>query len=400
MAANASAIIPAGGIGRRMGLSQPKQFSQLGGIPVIVHTILKFQQTSLIDEIILVVPGDFIDLTTELVKQYHLNRVRRIIAGGKLRQDSVRAGLEHLSDTADCVLVHDGARPLVDPGLIEECIRQAYEYGAAMAAIPVRDTLKAVSSEKKILRTVDRKGLWQAQTPQAARLDLLEKAFAAAEQHGFVGTDEASLLEHIDTPVTVVEGSERNLKITCPEDLHIAEALLMDKEKSNDSMSNLRIGHGYDAHRLGAERPLVLGGVAIDHSQGLLGHSDADVLTHALCDAILGAISSGDIGLHFPDTDDRFKGISSLKLLDHVIEMAHAKGYRLVNGDLTIIAERPRLSPYYPQMLEYLAKSCRVQPAALNLKASTTEKMGFAGREEGIAAHAVVLLQYDPSLGR
>ena len=394
MSITAAAIIPAGGIGRRMGLPQPKQFSILAGLPLIVHTIRAFHETAVVREIILVVPEEHLHFAEELVARHRLSRVRKVVAGGRLRQDSVAAGLAQVSDDCQCVLVHDGARPLIDPALIEECAERAYEFGAAMLAVPVKDTLKAVDSSLQIQGTVDREGMWQAQTPQAARLDLMRQAFAAASRDGFNGTDEASLLERIAVPVMVVEGSERNIKITRPDDLEIAEALLKEQRRGERDMTgSMRIGHGYDAHRLVADRPLVLGGVTINHPKGLLGHSDADVLTHALCDAVLGALAEGDIGRHFPDTDQRFKGISSLTLLAQVMAIAESRGYRLLNADITVVAERPKLSPYYPKMLENLASVCKVEQSAINLKASTTEKMGFAGREEGIAAHAMVLLQ-------
>ena len=186
----------------------------------------------------------------------------------------------------------------------------------------------------------------------------------------------------------VVQGSETNLKITRTDDLLMAEALLMQKQPSPE----VRIGHGFDAHRLVAARPLILGGMEIPHQLGLLGHSDADVLTHALCDAILGAIGAGDIGRHFPDSDPQYKGISSIRLLAQVIELAAARHFRLHNADITVVAEHPKLAPHFPTMQKILAEACQVETTAINLKASTTERMGYTGREEGISAHAVVLM--------
>jgi 2-C-methyl-D-erythritol 4-phosphate cytidylyltransferase / 2-C-methyl-D-erythritol 2,4-cyclodiphosphate synthase len=395
-----TAIIPAGGSGSRMGLELPKQFCPLAGVPILIHTLRSFEQSP-VDEVIVVVPAEYLDSTRELIDRFAILKVRSVISGGRLRQDSVRAGLAAVARSTHLVVVHDGARPLVSPDLIRNCIEVAGRHGAAMAAIPVKDTLKDVAADHRVIRTVDRQGLWQAQTPQAARVDLLRQAFAAAAAVGFTGTDEASLLEQIGISVRVVEGAERNFKITRPEDLEMAEALLR-REQSEDEeaklskrepqVSAMRIGHGYDAHRLVADRPLILGGVTIPHSKGLLGHSDADVLVHALCDAVLGALGQGDIGNHFPDTDERYKGVSSLKLLAEVMALAAGQGWCLINADVTVIAQQPKLASFFHRMRDNLATVCGTRPTTFNLKASTTEKMGFVGREEGIAAHAVVLL--------
>lgn len=389
-----AAIIPAGGVGRRMGLPVPKQFSELSGIPILVRTIRAFMRVESIREIILAVPEDHIRQSREMAERFGLDRVTRVVPGGATRQDSVLAGLDSLSGDIELVVVHDGVRPFVKPDLIAACIKAAERDGAAIAAIPVQDTLKAVSKENRIAETVSRTGLWQAQTPQVARMLLLRAAFDTAKRDGFVGTDEASLLERIGCTVTVVEGSRENIKITCPDDLLTAEALLMKNNlKKVAGRCDVRIGHGYDAHRLVPDRPLILGGVTVPHSMGLDGHSDADVLTHALCDALLGSVGAGDIGGHFPDTDDRYKGIESLNLLSEVVRIAAEKGFMLENGDITVVAQKPGLAPFFDQMRKNLAQTCGVGIEAVNVKATTTEKMGFAGREEGICAHAVVLVR-------
>jgi len=384
----AAAIVPAAGTGSRMGLADPKQFLELAGTPMLVHTVRALQLSTLIDCIVLVVPLDHLARSRELVTRYQLDNVK-VVAGGRLRQDSVRAGLDALPAETDIVLVHDGARPFVSARIVEECLREAARCGAAMAAIPVKDTLKAVAADNTVDSTVDRRGLWQAQTPQVARKSLLVEAFAAAEQNNFAGTDEASLLERIGCRVSVVAGSDKNIKITSPDDLLMAEAILggvaLDRK--------IKIGHGYDAHRLVSGRPLVLGGVIVPHDLGLLGHSDADVLTHALCDAVLGALGAGDIGRHFPDTDPQYKDISSLVLLAQVVEFADNKGFVLQNADITVLAQKPRLAPHIEEMRANLARIFRVAPDAINVKATTTEEMGFVGRGEGIAAQAVVLLK-------
>lgn len=381
-----------------MGLEVPKQFCPLAGLPILVHTLRAFQNITAIKMVILAVPPELRNETEALIDQYRLTRISeelRVVSGGRTRQESVKNGLDAVPAAADLVLVHDGARPLVTPELIEACLQAAHADGAAMAAIPANDTLKAVSAEHRVISTVNRDHLWQAQTPQAARTTLLQKAYAAAARDDFSGTDEASLLEHIGCPVTVVAGSGTNIKITRPEDLVVAEAILRQQKGAAahaGAAMTFRAGHGYDAHCLVRQRPLVLGGVVVPHSAGLSGHSDADVLTHALCDAILGAIGAGDIGMHFPDTEPRFRNIRSIHLLEQVVTMAREKGFSLANADLTIIAQRPKLAPYLPEMRGNLAATCRVDVGRVNIKATTTEKMGFAGREEGIAAHAVVLM--------
>ncbi|MBI5556607.1 MAG: 2-C-methyl-D-erythritol 4-phosphate cytidylyltransferase [Deltaproteobacteria bacterium] len=387
-----AAIIPAGGIGKRMGTGSPKQFCLLAGIPLLVHTVRAFAQVDAITAIIIAAPAVHLQQTRQLADTYKLQKVT-VVAGGKLRQDSVKAGLAHVPPGCEFVAVHDGARPLITPALIRACLAEAEKSGAAMAAVAVKDTIKEVKAGF-IRRTIDRETLWQAQTPQVVRTETLKKAFAQAEKLSFIGTDEASFLELINEPMAVVQGSEQNIKITRPEDLIIAEAILMQKAQNvlPGQAPALRVGHGYDAHRLAAGRLLVLGGVVIPHPTGLLGHSDADVLTHALCDAILGALGAGDIGHHFPDHDPAYKDIDSLKLLAQVMAAADREGYALVNADITVIAQEPKLAPHFPAMREKLATVCRTAESAINLKGTTTEKMGFTGRQEGIAAHAVVLL--------
>jgi len=296
------------------------------------------------------------------------------------------------------ILVHDGARPLVSKRLILACLQTIIDRGAAIAAIPVNDTIKRMNADKSIGKTIDRTHLYRAQTPQGATRHLFEKAYQAAERDGFTGTDESSLFEHAKIPVAVVEGEEQNIKITRPGDLQIARGILEEKnfpgEKriSGEKCTMLRIGHGFDAHRLVEDRKLILGGEQIEYRKGLLGHSDADVLTHALIDGILGALGAGDIGNHFPDTDKSYRGINSLKLLEKVIGLTNGKGYTIANTDLTILCQAPKLAPHLKNMRHNLAAVCGISPESINIKATTTEKMGYIGRGEGIAAHAVVLL--------
>lgn len=338
-----------------------------------------------IDCIVVAVPENHARQTEKLFEDHRLLSGKvKIIAGGRRRQDSVRAGLAVLDPDVDIVLVHDGARPLVSPAVIARCYAAAVRDGAAIAAIPVKDTLKKASGSGLVAATIDRATLWQAQTPQAARKELLERAYHINGEEDV--TDESSLLEKAGIPVTIVEGSEINMKITRPADLDLAENIIRP-------MPNFRIGHGYDAHRFASDRKLVLGGVTIPHSHGLAGHSDADVLTHALCDALLGALGVGDIGKHFPDTDQKYAGVYSIELLAAVVGLAAERGYALTNADITVVCQAPRLAPYLGEVQEILGRTCKVAPEAINIKATTTEGMGFTGRKEGIGCHAVVLLQ-------
>jgi len=393
---HAAAIIPAAGSGTRMQASLPKQYLELGGRSILIHTIAALADCAEIDRIIVAVAEDRLDSTRKLLEMWRLGTQTEVIVGGRRRQDSVKAGLDHLGDDIDIVLVHDGARPLVEGDIIRRCLQEAQSSGAAIAAVPVKDTLKRGDTDRLIAATIDREGLWQAQTPQAARLPLLRRAFAAAGDRDV--TDEAMLLEIAGIPVSLVMGSESNIKITRPEDLTMAEKLLR-RQGPAPAPAHLRIGHGFDAHRFAAGRRLVLGGIVIDHPQGLAGHSDADVVTHALCDAILGALGLGDIGGHFPDSDDQYQNIYSIRLLERVCETMRGEGFLIGNIDITIVCQQPKLAPRLDAMRRKLAGACATEPSRLNIKATTTEKMGYTGREEGIGCHAVALLTGQPPLG-
>lgn len=369
-----------------MGSSCPKQYLELAGKPVLVHAVSAFHSHRDISTIIVAVPQDHISSTCQLLADFSVNDKVEVIAGGVRRQDSVKLGLDALNDRAHFVLVHDGARPLISHALITQCIHAVSEHGGAIAAIPVKDTLKKANETGQIAATVDRNQLWQAQTPQCAEVEKLKNAY---EQAGTLDvTDEASLLELAGYPVQLVMGSETNLKITRPEDLDIAEKIL-----TKTTMSTLKIGHGFDAHRFAKNRELVLAGVKIKHHLGLAGHSDADVVTHSLCDAILGALGKGDIGKIFPDSSQEFKDIYSIILLERVSTLMNKDGYVIGNCDITVICQEPKLSPYIDIMKKTLAQACNAGLGQINIKATTTEKMGYTGRKEGISSHAVVLLE-------
>lgn len=386
MKTQAAVIIPAAGFGTRMGSAEPKQYLLLAGKPIIVHTVSAFIQNPNITDIVVVVPKDRVKQTESLLSEHQIfTDSVTVVPGGRRRQDSVYLGLMALPSDNTIVLVHDGARPLIPQAVIDRCYEGAVQRGAVIAAIPVKDTLKKAEPDGAVLATVDRKELFQAQTPQAAQKELLLSAYKA---NGDIDvTDESSLLEKANIPVTIVEGAETNIKVTRPEDLILAEKIITQKG------SMMRIGHGYDAHRFAKGRKLVLGGVTIPHSHGLAGHSDADVLTHALCDAILGALGAGDIGKHFPDSDAAFKDIYSIKLLREVMDTARKEGYSLGNADITIVCQAPKIAPHIDDMKNLLLHCCNSAADSINIKATTTEKMGFTGRQEGISCHAVVLLQ-------
>ena len=385
------ALIPAAGQGKRMGASVNKQLLNLADKPILAHTLEIFQSSSLIDEIVLVAAQDEISLIKEqVVKPFNFSKVSKIVSGGKERQDSVRAGLAVLSDLTEWVVVHDGARPLLLLAKLENLIRIAWDLEAVIAAVKVKDTIKQADCESQVVATVPRENLWAVQTPQIFRKDVLTRAHAAALETGFVGTDDASLVERLGVKVCVAEGSYDNIKITTPEDMTMAESIL--RRRGNGERNSLRIGFGYDVHRLVPSRDLILGGVKIDYATGLLGHSDADVLIHAIMDAILGAAAMGDIGRHFPDSEEKYKGISSLKLLGHVAAILQGAGFRVGNIDATIVAEKPKLAPYIPAMVKNISEMLNIGIDKVNIKATTTEGLGFTGIGEGMAAHAVAAL--------
>jgi len=285
----------------------------------------------------------------------------------------------------DLVAIHDGARPLVSDAIITDSLRVCRESGAALAAVPAGDTVKLLGEDRVVCATLDRRQVYLAQTPQSFRYDLICRAHEQAEREGWQVTDDAALVERLGHPVRISQGDPTNLKVTVPEDLRYAEWLL-----SGGGTPALRVGHGWDLHRLAAGRPLVLGGVHVEHDMGLLGHSDADAALHAVCDAILGACALGDIGRHFPDTDPAYAGADSRDLTRRVVALAQAAGWRVGNVDVTIVAQAPRLAPHIEAMRQATAEALGVAVGAVSYKAKTAEGLGPVGREEAIAAEAVV----------
>ncbi len=381
-----AAVIPAAGSGSRFGAPHNKLFSLLAGEPLLTHT-LRAVAAAGFDQVVLVTQPEEREAMLALARAAGCPVT--FADGGATRQQSVAHGLQQVAPEMELVAVHDGARPLATPALFRTALAAAAEHGAAVVAVPAADTVKEVT-DGVVSRPLDRSRIWLMQTPQAMRVAWLREAIDHAGATGFDGTDEVSVIEHWGRQVRVVEGSSHNLKVTRPADAELAEALLWARRKAVDG--TMRVGYGYDVHQLVEGRELWLGGVRIDHHRGLLGHSDADVLLHAICDALLGAAGLGDIGRHFPDTDPQYRGIASLKLLAATMAKVHAAGYRVGNVDATVIAERPKLAPQVPAMIAAISTTLAVAPAQVNLKATTHEQLGALGAELGIAAHAVALL--------
>jgi 2-C-methyl-D-erythritol 4-phosphate cytidylyltransferase/2-C-methyl-D-erythritol 2,4-cyclodiphosphate synthase len=368
-----AAILVAAGTGSRFGADTPKQFLTLAGKPVIRHAA----EALAADASLLQPVGEAEPIDRALAG---VAGVLPVVPGGATRQDSVRAGLEALAPfQPDIVLVHDAARPFIPEGTVPALLAALRDSPGAIPAAPVADTLKRVV-RGVITETVPRAELFRAQTPQAFRFSVL----LDAHRSGLVGaTDDASLLEAAGLSVAVVPGSDDNIKLTYPDDLVRLERIMAVPLVP-------RIGTGFDVHVFEAGRPLVLCGVQVPHDKGLAGHSDADVGIHALCDAIYGALAEGDIGRHFPPSEANWKDADSARFLTHAAGRIAARGGRLANADVTLICERPKITPYAPAMIERLAALLGVEESCISVKATTTERLGFTGRGEGIAAQAAV----------
>ena len=381
-----SAVLVAAGSSTRMGFD--KLSFDLGGETVVLRSMRAFAVCPLVSEIVLVAGKN-----REFLEQQAAACTKpvQVVQGGATRAESAKNGV--LAAHGELVAVHDAARPFVSQAVITAALEAAAACGAAAPAVPVKDTVKrAVRGDGKtvpehcmVTDTPDRSTLYAVQTPQcfdrAAYLAALDEL--DAEKARLV-TDDCSLFELTGRPVQLTQGDYANLKITTREDLPRAE-----QKEGND----MRIGHGYDVHRLVEDRKLILGGVEVPFEKGLLGHSDADVVTHALMDALLGAAALGDIGRHFPDTDPAYAGANSLGLLGHVMALLAQEGWRVENADVTILAQKPKLKDHIPQMVQNYARVMGLPVTAINVKATTEEGLGFTGTEQGIAAHAVVLLE-------
>ena len=420
------AIVLAGGSGTRMGAGMNKVLLPVGGVPALVRSLRAF--VPYVQGTVCVCRPEDEEEVRGLAEQYGLSFL--IAPAGFDRQESVYNGLQMLPENARYVLVHDGARCLVSSEVIEAALASVKAKGSGVAAVAVKDTIKQAAPDGAVIATPDRAALKAVQTPQGFTVELLKKAHAAARQKGLRATDDAALVEALGETVYLTPGSEMNFKLTTPQDLVLAEALLVSHPESAETKASSRfrnwgpgaqpplsshpeatetkiasrfgswgpgaqplVGLGYDVHQLVEGRDLILCGVKVPHTLGLLGHSDADVALHALMDALLGAAGLHDIGRHFPDTDMRYKGISSMKLLNHVVALLHEKGYRPVNADVTIVAQKPKLLPYMDEMRRNTSQALNLPFERVNIKATTTEHLGFEGRQEGISAQAVCLLE-------
>ena len=372
-------VLLAAGAGRRMGADENKILLTIGGKTLLEHCLEAVEQSAVMDEVVLVIRECDEERITQLTEGFALSV--RTVYGGKERQDSVYNALKVLSDETEIVAIHDAARCLVSPKLIRDCVASAEQKGSGVAGRKVYDTVKQVS-DGEITGTLDRSGLVLIETPQCFRKDLIRNAYDQAYADGFYGTDDAMLLERLGERPVWVLSEEVNIKMTDPRDMEYGKFLM-------GGGRSVRTGMGYDAHRFAEDRKLILGGVEIPAERGLLGHSDADVLVHAVMDALLGAAALGDIGKHFPDTDERYRGISSVELLKHVGRLLKEQGAEITNIDATLILQAPKIAPYREQMAENIAAALEIEKNRISVKATTTEKMGFEGRGEGASAMAV-----------
>lgn len=381
-----SAIIAAAGSGTRLGTDRAKPLIELAGRTILQRSVDAFVASVRIDEIAVALAADLARHPPAYLS--HRDTPIAIVEGGARRQDSVANAFDAVGARADVIVIHDAARPFVSEDLIARTIDAAAADGAAVAALPAHDTVKVGTADRLVARTLPRDTIFLAQTPQAFRRDVLAAAIARGRA-GSRATDEAALAEEAGHLVRLVDGDRANIKITVPADLAFAQGLVT----LGAPPASMRVGTGYDLHRLVERRPLVLGGVHVPFAFGLKGHSDADALCHAVTDAILGGASAGDIGAHFPDTDPRWAGASSVELLRQAAGIVRARGFGVENVDAVIIAERPKMLPYADEMSRNIAAAIGIDPARVTVKGKTNEGVGELGRGEAIAVHAVALLR-------
>jgi 2-C-methyl-D-erythritol 4-phosphate cytidylyltransferase/2-C-methyl-D-erythritol 2,4-cyclodiphosphate synthase len=382
-----TAIIAAGGAGRRLGAEVPKQLLEIGGRTILARSVDAFRTHPRITEVIVALPQALAAAPPRWLKEV------RVVTGGDTRQASVANAFDVVDAGSQIVLVHDAARPFVSGDVISRAIDGALAHGAAIASIPVHDTVKRVAGgghgeAPRIVETLARQAIYLAQTPQAFKREVLEKAVAVGRA-GLEATDEAALAERAGYAVHIVAGDAANVKITTGADLDAARISLAG---GPPQASARRTGIGYDLHKLVEGRPLILGGVTVPAERGAQGHSDADVVCHAVTDAILGAARAGDIGHHYPDTDPRWKGAASTELLRNAVEIVRTAGFAVENVDVVIVLERPKLGPYKAEMERRLADAIGIAMEAVSVKAKTNEGVDAIGRGEAVAAHAVTLL--------
>ncbi len=419
-----TAIIAAGGVGQRFGSAQPKQLLSVGGRPILERSVIAFASHPDVTDVIVALPQSLVDDPPAYLRSAEAFAPRgeafalrgagkpfRIVAGGDRRQDSVANAFAATDASSDIIVIHDAARPFASADLIARTIAAAAESGAAVAAVQSRDTVKECLGQDRrdgqqgrdgrlVKSTLPRETIYLAQTPQAFRRDVLKRALELGARDPFHATDEAALVERAGLPVRLVDGDATNIKITTPEDLTMAEAIAAAQSAIRHPQSAMsgpartgRAGTGYDLHRLVEGRPLVLGGVTIPSRLGALGHSDADVVCHALTDAILGAASLGDIGRHFPDSDPTWKDANSLDLLRRVVQLVAERGFMVGNVDVTVILESPKIKDHVDAMRASVAAAMGIDVERVSIKGKTNEGVDAVGRGEAIAAHAIALLR-------
>jgi 2-C-methyl-D-erythritol 4-phosphate cytidylyltransferase/2-C-methyl-D-erythritol 2,4-cyclodiphosphate synthase len=414
-----TAIIAAGGRGQRLGGAQPKQLLSVGGRPILERSVMAFLAHPAVDALVVALPQTVLDDPPAYL--LHTSKPLLLVAGGDRRQDSVANAFQATGVTSDIIVIHDAARPFVSADLIARAITAAAESGAAVAAVQARDTVKRAATaplrgtaeaapykDRMVVETLPRESVFLAQTPQAFRRGVLQTALDLAARDGFEATDEAALVERAGLTVRLVEGDASNIKITTPEDLPLAEAIARSAAESEERepfppqpardagrrpIRTGRAGVGYDLHRLVSGRPLVLGGVTLPSDRGALGHSDADVVCHAVTDAILGAACLGDIGRHFPDSDPRWKNASSLDLLRQAAALAAEGRFEVGNVDVTVILESPKIREYVDAMRAAVAGAIGIDVARVSIKGKTNEGVDAVGRGEAVAAHAIALIR-------
>ena len=402
-----TAIIAAGGRGRRFGGGEPKQLLSIGGRSILERSVDAFASHPSVDTIVVALPQELVDDPPAYLRT--AAKPVQIVTGGARRQDSVANAFAAAAAQSDVIVIHDAARPFASADLIARTIAAAAESGAAVAAVQSRDTVKRTDrasvvpgSSRTVIETIPRETIYLAQTPQAFQRDVLRRALEIGARDGVDATDEAALVELAGLPVRLVDGEASNIKITTPEDLTLGEAIAAGQSVGSQLSSVTsrppavrtgRAGTGYDLHRLVAGRPLILGGVTIPSGRGALGHSDADVVCHAVTDAILGAAGLGDIGRHFPDTDPRWKDAHSIDLLTRVVALVTGEGFVIGNVDVTVILEAPKIRDHVDAMRASVAAALGIDAARVSIKGKTNEGVDAVGRGEAIAAHAIALLR-------
>jgi 2-C-methyl-D-erythritol 4-phosphate cytidylyltransferase/2-C-methyl-D-erythritol 2,4-cyclodiphosphate synthase len=378
------AIIVSAGRGTRFNAKIPKQYTKIGDKPILYYTISAFCKSPYIDGIILVCAEDKINYCKKFTAKYKFQKICSIVAGGKERSYSVHNGLMKVKKDTKIVLVHDGVRPLVSGDLIKRTVFAAKKYGAVITGVPPKNTIKQTSKDLRVKNTLIRDALIEVQTPQAFRCDILKKCYERFKNKLDKVTDDSALVEMAGYKVKVVLGDYNNIKITTKEDIEFAKNLL------NVSDEIQRVGTGYDIHRLGKNRRLVLGGVNIPSKFGLIGHSDADVLLHAITDAMLGAVGERDIGWYFSNKDPRYKGMASSFFLKAANKILRKKRYKIGNIDSIIVAQEPKLQPYYIEMVKNISGWLGIDKNKVTVKFTTPEEVGPLGDKKAIAAMAVV----------